>query len=90
MPEETRLDHQIDETDDRVQELRQLQEDRSSWLREHPEATTRLQGIDRELNPLSDMPEIHQELSRLLAPRHEPGVHPGMEHGPDLGIDIGL
>ena len=52
VPEETRLDHQIDETGDRVQELRQLQEDRSSWLREHPEATARLQGIDRELNPL--------------------------------------
>ncbi len=47
-------------------------------------------GIDRELNPLSDMPEIHQELRRLLAPRHEPGLNPGMEHGPDLGIDIGL
>jgi hypothetical protein len=47
-------------------------------------------GIDRELNPLSDMPEIHQELSRLLSPRHEPELHPEMEHGPDLGIDIGL
>ena len=88
VPEEARLDHQINEMDDRVQELRQLQEDRSSWLREHPEATARLRGIDRELNPLSDMPKIHQELSRLLAPRHEPG-HPGMEQGPDLGIDIG-
>jgi hypothetical protein len=75
---------------DRVKELRQLQEDRSSWLRDHPEAAARLQGIDRELNPLSDMPEIHQELRRLLAPRHEPGLNPGMEHGPDLGIDIGL
>ena len=90
VPEETRLDHHINQMDDRVQELRQLQEDRSNWLRDHPEATARLQGIDRELNPLSDMPEIHQELSRLLAPRHEPVVHPGMEHGPDLGIDIGL
>jgi len=90
VPEAIRLDHHIDEIDDRVKELRQLQADRTSWLQEHPEVTSRLDAIERELNPLSDMPEIHQELSRLLAPRHEPELHPGIERGPDLGIDIGL
>jgi hypothetical protein len=76
--------------DDRVKELRQLQADRTSWLREHPEVTSRLAVIERELNPLSDMPEIHRELSRLLAPHHGPELHRGIDHGPDLGIDIGL
>jgi hypothetical protein len=90
VPEEARLDHQIHEMDDRVQELRQLQEDHSSWLREHPEATARLQSIDRELNPLSDIPEIHHELRCLLPPRPGPELHRGIDHGPDLGIDIGL
>lgn len=90
MPEGIRLDHHIDEMDDRVKDLRQLQADRTSWLREHPEVSSRLDAIERELNPLGDLPEIHQELSRLLAPRHEPEVHRGIDHGPDLGIDIGL
>jgi hypothetical protein len=57
--------------------------DWTTWLREHPEATSQLEAIERELNPLSDMPEIHQELSRLLAPRHEPELQRGIEHGPD-------
>ena len=73
-----------------MKELRQQQVDRTSWLREHPEVTSRLDSIERELNPLSDIPEIHQELSRLLAPRHQPDLHRGIDHGPDLGIDIGL
>jgi hypothetical protein len=90
VPEAIRLDHHIDEIDDRVTELCQLQAERTSWLREHPEATAQLEAIERELNPLSDLPEIHQELSRLLAPPHEPELRPGIEHGPDLGIDIGL
>ncbi len=90
VPEATRLDHHIDEMDHRVKELRPLQADRTSWLREHPEVTSQLGAIERELNPLSDMPEIHQELSRLLAPHPEPELHPGIERGPGLGIDIGL
>ena len=36
VPEAIRLDHHIDEMDDHVKDLRQLQEDRTSWLREHP------------------------------------------------------
>ncbi len=88
VPEAARLDHQIDEFGDRVKQLRRMDEDRTTWLREHPEATSQLKAIERELNPLSDMPEIHQELSRLLAPRHEPDLQRGIEHGPDLGIDI--
>lgn len=48
----------------------------------------RLEAIRQELNPLSEMPQIHQELSRLLVPHHERGLHP--EQGPDLGLDIGL
>jgi conjugative relaxase-like TrwC/TraI family protein len=90
VPEAIRLDHHIDEMDDRVKELRHQQADRTSWLREHPEVTSRLDSIERELNALSDMPEIHQELSRLLAPRHEPELHRGVDHGPDLGMDVGL
>lgn len=89
-PEATRLDHHIDELDDRVKELRQSEADRTRWLREHREATSQLKAVERELNPLSDVPEIHQELSRLLAPRHQPEVQCGIDHGPDLGIDIGL
>ena len=73
-----------------VKELRQINEDRTTWLRDHPEATSQLEAIERELNPLIDTPEIHQELSRLLAPRHEPELQRGIEHGPDLGIDIGF
>ena len=73
-----------------MKELGQLQADRTSWLREHPEVTSRLDAIEWELNPLSDMAEIHQELSRLLAPHHDLEPHPGIERGPDLGIDIGL
>jgi conjugative relaxase-like TrwC/TraI family protein len=90
VPEATRVDHRIAEMDDRVKELIQLQEDRTNWLRQHPEAAARLDAIDRELNPLRDMPEIHQELSRLLAPRHEPELHRGPDHGRDLGIDVGM
>jgi hypothetical protein len=90
VPEAARLDHQSDEIGDRVKQLRRIDEDRTTWLREHPEATSQLKAIERELNPLSDMPEIHQELSRLLAPRHEPDLQRGVEHGPDLGIDIGF
>ncbi|MGH8975491.1 MAG: hypothetical protein ACRD0C_20085 [Acidimicrobiia bacterium] len=89
-PEATRLEHRIGDTDDRVMKLRQMQVDRTSWLRTHPEATSRLEAINRELNPLGDMPDIHQDLSRLLAPRHEPELHFGIDDGPDLGIDIGL
>lgn len=76
--------------DERAKELRQVQADRTSWLRHHPEATSRLDVIDRELNPLGDLPDSHPELSRLLAPRHEPELHSGIDQGPDLGIDIGL
>ena len=90
VPEAIRLDHHIDEMDDRVKELRQLQADHASWLRKHPEVTSRLDAIERELNPLSDVREIHRELSRLLAPRHGPELHRSIDHGPDLGIDIGL
>jgi conjugative relaxase-like TrwC/TraI family protein len=90
VPEAARLDDLIDEMDGRVKELAQLQDDRINWLREHPDATARLDAIDRELNPPRDMPEIHQELSRLLAPRHQPEPQPGHDHGPDLGIDLGL
>ena len=90
VPEAARLDLRISEASEQLGELRQLHRDRCDWLRVHPEATARLDVIEREMNPVSDMPEIHQELSRLLAPRHERGLHPGMEHGPDLGIDIGL
>jgi hypothetical protein len=73
-----------------VKELRRIDEGRTTWLREHPEATSHLEVIERELNPLIDLPEIHQELSRLLAPRHEPELQRSIEHGPDLGIDIGF
>ena len=90
MPEAARLDHQIDETGDRVKQLRRVDEDRTTWLREHPEATSQLEAIERELNPLSDVPAIHQDLSRLLAPRNEPDLQRGIEHGPDLGIEIGF
>jgi hypothetical protein len=90
VPEATRLDHHIDEMDDHMKELRQLQADRTSWLREHPEVASRLDAIEGELNPLSDMPTIHQELSRLLTRRRGPELHRGIDHGPDLGIDIGL
>jgi len=89
VPEATRLDHRVAEMDDHVKELRKLQADHNSWLREHPDVTSRLDAIERELNPLSDMPEIHQGLSRLLAPRHEPELHRGLDHGPDFGVDIG-
>ena len=90
VPEARRLDHQIGEMDDRLKDLCQLQEDRTSWLQEHPEATSRLEAIERELTPVRDMPEIHQGLSRLLAPRREPELQPRINHGPDLGVDIGL
>ena len=90
VPEADRLNHQIGDMDDHVNELRAHQEDRIAWLNEHPEATRRLEAIRQELNPLSEMPQIHQELSRLLAPRHEPELRPGIAHGPDLGLDVGL
>jgi hypothetical protein len=89
-PEVARLDLRLSEASEQLEELRQLQQDRCDWLQVHPEATARLDVLEREMNPLTDMPEIHQELSRLLAPRHEPGLHPRIDHGPDLGIDIGL
>lgn len=90
VPEATRVDHRIAETDDQIKEFSQLQEDRTNWLRQHPEAAARLDAIDRGLNPLRDMPEIHRELSSLHTPRHKPELHRDLDHGPDLGIDLGM
>jgi hypothetical protein len=88
MPEGLRLDREIDSLNGIVDELRTHQSRRDAWLRAHPEAASRRQALDRELDPLGETPQIHQELSRLLAPRHELQLRP--EHGRDLGIDIGL
>ena len=89
-PEAARLDQLIHTLEGQVDELRSHQSDRTKWLTDHPEARSQREALDRELNPLSNMPQLHQELSRILTPRHEPCVGPGNEHGPDLGIDIGL
>jgi len=89
-PEAARLDRQIKRLDGQVKAVRSHEADRSAWVREHPQATSMLDSLDRESNPLSDMPRLHQDLSRLLAPRHGPELRQGIDHDPDFGIDLGL
>jgi hypothetical protein len=89
-PERARLDREIQRIDSRLTAVRTHQADGDTWLREHPEAGSQLKALDREFSPLGDMPQVHQELSWLLAPRHEPELRRGLDHVPDLGIDIGL
>ncbi|MGH8999664.1 MAG: ATP-dependent DNA helicase [Acidimicrobiia bacterium] len=90
LPEGFRLDQEIERMEQVVDDLRTHQQERDTWLRVHPNAVDRLEALEQEVNPLREMPPIHQELSRLLAPRRTPEVGAEIDHGPDLGIDIGL
>jgi hypothetical protein len=89
VPEAEWLDHQIGATEEQIEELSSYQQERNTWVSKHRDAASRLKAVQGELNPLSEVPQAHQELSRLLAPRHQL-ERPGVERGPDLGIDIGL
>lgn len=56
-------------------------------MAEHPEAARRLRALDRELNPLPDLPEVIRDLGRTQAAalRRDAGVQlPGHDHGIEL------
>jgi hypothetical protein len=83
------LDQAITQVDERRDELEKVRQERSAWLSEHPEAVRRLQSLDKELHPLTELPEIHalgQHHGVNL--RHAAEIQPpGHSHG--IEIDFG-
>jgi hypothetical protein len=85
-PEVNHLDQAISHLEERRAELQTARQERTAWLTEHPEASRRLQSLDRELNPLPERPEI-QALGQHQAAnfRRSTGIDsPGRDHGIEL------
>jgi hypothetical protein len=85
VPETERLDDAIAQLGERRGGLDRARRDRNAWLADHPEATRRLQALDRELNPIPDVPELIRDLGRTHAAghHHAAGVQP-----PSHGIEL--
>ena len=88
-PHVNRLDQAITLLEEHRGELHTANRQRNGWLASHPEAARRLSRLDRELNPLSQLPEI-EALGRAHAAdiRRAAGIRPpGHDHG--VEIDFG-
>jgi conjugative relaxase-like TrwC/TraI family protein len=89
VPEMNRLDQAIRNLGGRYDELKADCQDRNAWIAQHPEVARRLQRLDRELNPLPELPEI-EALGQTYAARIRRyiGIQPpGHDHG--IEIDLG-
>src|SRR5581483_10905794 len=77
-PETRRLDEATTDLYAQRGELGHARREHDAWLADHPEATRRLRALDRELNPLPDVPEVIRDLGRFHATglHHDPGVEP--------------
>jgi hypothetical protein len=89
VPEARRLDEAISHLEAEREDLHCARRQRSAWLADHPEATRRLRTIDRELNPVPDLPAASQSLNRtqVAGIRRDAGIQPpGHDHGIELDI----
>ncbi len=87
-PEVNRLDQAISRLEERRDDLQITRQQRAAWFDEHPEAARRLRSLDRELNPLPELPEI-QTLGQHHAAnlRRDVGIQPpGYDYGIELDI----
>jgi hypothetical protein len=86
-PQAHRLDQISNDLEAERDEARTAQRDRTEWLAQHPEATRRIHQLDRELNPLPDLPDIMRDLGRAQAAslHHDAGIQPpACDHGIEL------
>jgi hypothetical protein len=84
-----RLDQAIRRLEEARDELHTASDQRNAWLAQHPEAARRLSRLDRELNPLPQLPEIEAlGWAHAAGIRRDAGIPPpGHDHG--VGMDFG-
>jgi hypothetical protein len=88
-PEVNRLDQAISHLEQRRDELHIAGQERADWLDEHPEAARRLRSLDRELNPLAELPEIQAIGQHHAATLHpDAGIQPP-RHNHGIELDFG-
>jgi hypothetical protein len=86
-PEAHRLDEIVSDLEGHRDQVHTAQRERTEWLAQHPEAARRLHQLDRELNPLPDLPEVIRDLGRTQAAgiRRHAGIQPpAHDHGIEL------
>lgn len=88
-PEVNHLDQAIGHVEGRREELQTAGRERTAWLANHPEAARRLRSLDRELNPLPELPEVIRDLGRtqMTNLHRDAGIR---MPGRDLGVEIDL
>jgi hypothetical protein len=89
VPKVNQLHQAISHLEDRRDELHTDCQERTAWLAEHPEAARRLRSLDREINPLPELPEIQALGQHHVAKlRRCAGIDPP-EHDHGAELDFG-
>jgi hypothetical protein len=85
-PEAHRLDEIMSDLEGDRDQVHAAQRERTEWLAQHPEAARRLHQIDRELNPLPDLPDVIRDLGRtqVAGVRRDAGIQPPTHDGIEL------